>query len=568
MNRDRPKLRVGLMLDSYAIPAWYLRMLERIQASDYATVELVILNSLGSGPKSSLSQRILRNLPIFLFRAHRVFETVVSKPTPNAFTERDASEILATVPALTVTPKKTKFSDRFEDQDIEKIQSYNLDVIIRDGFRILRGKVLQTPRYGVWSYHHGDNLVNRGGPAGFWEVMEGHPTTGSVLQILSEDLDNGLVLYHSLSATDPVLVNRNRNQYYWKTLSFIPRKLKELYDLGGEEFMRRARAQNNQISFYSHRLYTQPRNSELVVPLARHLLRLVFRQVYNWCIVNQWHLLFDLRDGLSTSLWRFRELMPPRDRYWADPHVLSKDGKYYIFFEEYVFRKGKGHITLLVMDEQGNLQLRGKVLERPYHLSYPFVFEWGGNYYMIPESAENRAIELYKCIVFPHTWEFCRTLMSNVKAVDTTLLYHQQKWWLFTNIQENPGSSFNDELFLFSADNPLSESWTPHPCNPIISDVRRARPAGAIFEHHGILYRPSQDCSKCYGKAVGINQIVKLNEREYEEREVTTIEPLWDKDISKIHTLNHVGRLTVADGFQWRSRFITWLVGCFRSGNA
>jgi len=29
-----------------------------------------------------------------------------------------------------------------------------------------------------------------------------------------------------------------------------------------------------------------------------------------------------------------------------------------------------------------------------------------------------------------------------------------------------------------------------------------------------------------------------------------------------------VGRLTVADGFQWRSRFITWLVACFRSGNA
>src|SRR5439155_8345358 len=87
-----------------------------------------------------------------------------------------------------------KYSDYIDGNELARIQAHNIDVFIRLGFRILRGEILRSARYGVWSYHHGDNRVNRGGPAGYWEVMESALECGAVLQILTEDLDGGTVL--------------------------------------------------------------------------------------------------------------------------------------------------------------------------------------------------------------------------------------------------------------------------------------------------------------------------------------------------------------------------------------
>ena len=41
---------------------------------------------------------------------------------------------------------------------------------------------------------------------------------------------------------------------------------------------------------------------------------------------------------------------------------------------------------------------------------------------MIPESAENRTIELYRFRVFPDDLEFVHILMENVEAYDATLV--------------------------------------------------------------------------------------------------------------------------------------------------
>ena len=58
-------------------------------------------------------------------------------------------------------------------------------------------------------------------------------------------------------------------------------------------------------------------------------------------------------------------------------------------------------------------------------------------FYMIPETKQNKTIELYQCNEFPHKWEFLKTLMVNVEAVDSTLFEHMGKWWLFTNLVES-----------------------------------------------------------------------------------------------------------------------------------
>ena len=276
----------------------------------------------------------------------------------------------------------------------------------------------------------------------------------------------------------------------------------------------------------------------------------------NLVFFDQWILMFDLQDDISKSFWRFKKILPPKDRFWADPHIVYKDNLYYIFIEELLYNNKKGHIALIVMDGQGNYSKPEKILERPYHLSYPFVFEYKGDYYMIHGDATNKAIEVYRCIEFPHKWVFHKILMQHIDAVDATLFYHQGKWWLFAGVVENKDVSTYDELFLFYADNPLSDRWISHPQNPVVSDVRKARPAGKIFEYDGNIYRPAQNGSKGYGYGLSFNQIVVLNETEYKEREVETVQPTWDRKIKGIHTFDYTNRLTLIDAKLRRTRYI------------
>lgn len=552
---EKRKLRVGLLIDSFYLPAWTYCMLERIQRSNYAEIVLLVLND-APQEERDLFRKIKENWKTLFYFLYRKLEDRLFKPTPDAFEIKDVEKLLGNVQILKVKPRQKKFSDWIEDRDIEEIKKSHVDVFIRLGFRILRGKILQASRYGIWSYHHGDSNANRGGPAGFWEVLEGHPVTGSILQILTEDLDNGKILYRSFSATDYLSVNRNRNNYYWKSLAFLPRKLEELHQVGDENFFCNLESENECINFYSNRLYLTPTNGEFLRTVIRHLFRYAKFKLNDLIYADQWILMFDLKDGISGSPWRYKKITPPKGRFWADPHVIYKDDQYYVFFEEFFYEKKKGHISMLVIDEKGNCTSPTRILERPYHLSYPFVFQWDGEYYMVPDTLKHRSIEIYKCTEFPNRWDYHKTIMTDVSAVDSTIFYHRQKWWLFANIREYEGASSWDELFLFFADNPLSDHWNSHPANPIVSDVRRSRPGGRVFEINTKIYRPSQDCSKGYGYSIKINRIVSLSETEYHEEEVGSIIPNWEKNITGTHTFNHANRLTIIDAKLRTPRFL------------
>ena len=262
---------------------------------------------------------------------------------------------------------------------------------------------------------------------------------------------------------------------------------------------------------------------------------------------NQWILQFDLKKGYSDSFWRYKKIIPPKDRFWADPFVIFKDEKYYIFIEEYIYRLRKGHISCIIMDSKGNYQFPIKVLDKSFHLSYPHIFKSESDLFMIPETGSEKVIDLYKCTKFPNKWEFVTRLMENVEAYDSTLFFHDNKYWLFTNIRENQGASENDELFLFYSDTLLTNDWKSHPNNPIVSDVTRARPAGNIFIRDSKIYRPSQNCSKTYGYGIKINHIVTISENYYEEKEIGSILPNWDNKIISTHTYNASGSLNIID---------------------
>jgi hypothetical protein len=190
-------------------------------------------------------------------------------------------------------------------------------------------------------------------------------------------------------------------------------------------------------------------------------------------------------------------------------------------------------------------------LDCDYHLSYPFVFQNGGEWYMLPETSENRTVELWRATEFPWRWELDKVLLRDVVAVDPTLLEHDGRLWLFLNLNETGAS--HEELFLFHADS-LHDEWRPHPMNPVVSDLRRARPAGGFFVEAGQLYRPAQDCSADYGSAIWLHRVDVLDEHEYRETPVRRIDASWHPGATSTHTISRAGGFDAIDAKMWVRR--------------
>ncbi len=286
---------------------------------------------------------------------------------------------------------------------------------------------------------------------------------------------------------------------------------------------------------------------------VQRVVRKIKKTLLSFFFLDQWVIMTGKNISHDSLEWSaLRPLVPDKDRYWADPFIVEKDNRYYVFIEEKILATGLGRIVCLTLDEDGSLVSNQVVLERPYHLSYPFIFEYQNEMYMLPETASNRTLELYRCQHFPYQWRFVKDLMADIYAVDATLLEHDKKWWLFANVKEEGGSSL-DALHLFYADSPLADKWTAHPLNPIVKDMRSARPAGRIFIWDGKLIRPSQDSSRRYGYALKFNRIDKLSENEYEETNVTSFFPKGGK-ILATHTFNQSGDLTVVDAIIRRTK--------------
>lgn len=552
MNR---KLKIGLLLDSYLVPAWFAYMIEKIIQGSYAEVSLIVLNQ-SEKKQKKIHSRILPGLNAILFRIFYGFENRMFKVKPDALKPVDIRELLPSVPIIQVTPLKTLYSDYFQNKDIEILQSHNLDLFIRKGFRILRGKILTTCPLGIWSYHHGDTLNFRGGPPAFWEVLKNEPVTGCVLQILTEDLDNGIILSKGYGSTDRMSVKKNRNNIYWKAAELIPRKLIEIQS--GRFYPDFENALSRDYLLYPHSINKIPGNSTILPLLLGHVIKILRKKIRHQFFIDQWILMFDLRKNKTSyfrPLWRFKKIIPPRDRFWADPHIVQENGKYYVFFEELFYKNNKGHISYFEILENGTYTTPVKILEKEYHLAYPFVFKHQNNWFMIPDSMHNRTIECYKCDSFPDKWSFYTNLMENVPALDSTLHFKDNKWWLFTNIKANPGASTWDELHLFYSDSPFGK-WIPHPQNPIVTDVRKARPAGKLRQVGDDLLRPAQDCSVKYGYGITIHKIHIMNENEYLEEEIHKIHPTWDSKITAVHTQNTEGNLTVIDAQRKRFRWL------------
>ena len=139
---------------------------------------------------------------------------------------------------------------RYREEDLETIKSLNVDVLLRGESGILRGGILNVCEFGIISLHHGNNDVNRGGPAGFWEVFNREPSTGFVIQRLLDELDGGGRAHERLHSYKPTYA-RNLARIYKKSNIFMHRFLE---NLGKTRILPQILPK----SPYAYKLYTMP----------------------------------------------------------------------------------------------------------------------------------------------------------------------------------------------------------------------------------------------------------------------------------------------------------------------
>jgi hypothetical protein len=196
----------------------------------------------------------------------------------------------------------------------------------------------------------------------------------------------------------------------------------------------------------------------------------------------------------------------------ADPFLIRRAGAWFMFLEVFNTASDRGELAYAVSDDGLAWSYRNVVLREPFHLSYPQVFEWGGQFYMIPETRQDHSIRLYVAQEFPHRWTAAGILARGYYA-DATVVYHNGKLWMFAQ-------RGLDELRLFGSDQPEGP-WQEHPRSPLkAGDRRRSRPGGRMLHHDGQLYRFAQDGLPNYGRSVRAMQIDRLNESEYQEHEI------------------------------------------------
>jgi hypothetical protein len=547
-----PKLRVGYILDDgeQSSDVHYL-IAQSKRAGSYSIELLILQKTFQNSPQSFLARvidrlkrrgikQLIQRVGLRLIeRAEKLL--VCRNPEYVSFFNRYSLHDID-IPKLYLEPlvSKSGFVFRYSPDDLEKIKHYQLDILVRGGSGILRGEILAVCPFGIVSFHHANNDVNRGGPPGFWEVFNREPSTGFILQRLTDELDGGDVLLKGSRPTSSYYM-LNVVRLSLKANIFLHRFLERL----GES---RALPEIFKKVPYSYPLYRNPLVKDQLryvwktfVHLGRKKVRAILGKTHRWGVAYQF-----VKDWRSSVLWRSTVIKNPPNRFLADPFVIYKDGSHICFVEDYDYAKGKGKISAYEITRDKYREL-GTAIEESFHLSYPFLFEDAGQLFMCPETAEAGDIRIYKCVDFPLKWQLHRVLKSGVNAVDTSIFKYGEKWWMLTNIDSSASGDNGSELHVFYADTYDTHDWKAHPLNPVLFDSQRARNGGLLLDGSDI-YRIFQVHGfDLYGESMGIARITELTTETYSEEVECQIPAKFMGQLKGTHTFSYNAGLLAID---------------------
>lgn len=292
-----------------------------------------------------------------------------------------------------------------------------------------------------------------------------------------------------------------------------------------------------------------------LIRLARRILfpplSPILKEVQEWSIgiytgTTPWQIV--PADHIINPVLTRHDVTDTQATFVADPFMLSVDGTWYMFFEVMNSKTGKGEIALATSADGFTWKYQQIVLDEPFHLSYPYVFTWDDDYYMIPESWKAGEVRLYRATHFPVQWTFVAPLIENTPLGDCSIYHTGDHWWIFALDVRN----FDfDTLRLYFAP-VLTGPWIEHPKSPIVcGNPHIARPAGRVLVNGDRIIRFAQDCSPKYGLQVFAFEVEELTPELYTERPLVSSAILggtgsgWNS-----HGMHHIDAHRLDDG-QW-----------------
>jgi len=428
----------------------------------------------------------------------------------------------------------------------EQLRNEGCDVVFwlsdrRDGIAPLTG----LARHGVVSLRLG--LQNE--PIPFWHELTRDAVTSSTFLFRHiHSLESGkLIRVAETSSALGLFVTENLEQPLTAAIRMMAGVCLELRDTPSNFEAGLVDTPEQRIT-EAHREY--PGSVSTAIFAARRLFRSVRLRMKTRGKNGLWFVGIRPNKGQSIAspahdLSDFREMaMPAGIVQMADPFVHDFAGRSYLLYEEVGEGREMGRLAASELLSDGSAGETRLILEQPYHLSYPCLLPVGNDLFIMPESSDNRTIDLYRFRNFPWDLEHVATPVRGPALVDTTPVFIEDRWYIFTTTTE----PFL-ETFLFMAMR-LEGPWTLHPASPVSSSVRNSRSAGKLFWQNGKLYRPTQDCSVRYGYGMSINEITAISPTRFEEKQVSHVRPDWKADLLATHTWNESPSFQVLDARQ------------------
>lgn len=532
------KLRLAVMCQGPVLQRWQALAIERMLETGIVELALVIVDDPANYPPLSSWAKLRR--AGFSRLAFNLYLRTLFRPV--SMEAQDCSALFAGVPEVRcVVEKRGRWSQYFRESDIAAIRSREPDMILRFGFNIIRGDILQAARYGVWSFHHDDELKYRGGPPCFWEIYGGDPETGSILQRLTDRLDGGIVLKKGIFRTKRHSYRRNLDQAYFESARWPARVCRDIAN-GTADYLDAPPTPTDAP------IYRAPTNGQFLLALLRMAGASVRQGVYRLAVFSRWNVALvrvpveqvmqatprELRAATATPL-RLRART-----FNADPFGLPYRDGYAVLFEELDEKRGsRGVIQCALLDGHGNELGRERTQGLPAanHLSYPFLFSHRGQFYLLPEMSADGKIALFRADEFPARWVHQADLLTGDRFIDPTLVEHGDRFWLFFTLH-NEEYDGDLHLHLAYADR-LEGPYQLHAANPVKVSARSARPAGTPFVNAaGELIRPAQNFCRTYGGSVVFNRIVTLTPDRFEEEEIGELQPFDPYYRDGLHTVS------------------------------
>ena len=238
----------------------------------------------------------------------------------------------------------------------------------------------------------------------------------------------------------------------------------------------------------------------------------------------------------------------PHDRFYADPFPIAVCGnRIRLLAEEYIFPSGIKRLCEIEMSRSGELSRSHANGSLPQPASYPFLLRQGGRLFCMAETSGTQSVSAFVSEDEGRSWRHHHDLLTGFPFVDATFVEHDGYWWMFCTKQ---GDEDQTDLYVFFAAE-WRGPWQAHPLNPVKSDTRSSRPAGACFTIDGHLHRPAQNCARRYGAGITINRVIELSPSAFREEPVLSLRPSeaspWPDGM---HTINGIGDMTIVDGLR------------------